>query len=85
MPHKSYRGYAGVTDQARVYVTICSKTFPLSPKDCPRLRTACRKRGDSIVKNFMIVTPAHPEVTPRNWTTHALKDMEKCGDLDPPT
>jgi hypothetical protein len=36
-------------------------------------------------KNFVIVTPAHPEVTPRNWTTHALKDMGKCGDLDPPT
>ena len=62
-----------------------SQTFPLSPKDCPRLRTACRKKGDSIVKNFVIVTPAHLEVTPRNGAIHAPKDMEKSGDLDPPT
>jgi hypothetical protein len=42
-------------------------------------------REDLIVKNFVIVTPAHPEVPPRNWTIHAPKDTEKCGDLDPPT
>ncbi len=68
-----------------MYVTTCSETFPLSPKDCPRLRTACKKRGDSNVKNVVIVTPAHPEATPRNWANHASKDTEKSGDLDPPT
>ena len=41
--------------------------------------------GVLIVKNFVIVTPAHPEVTSRNWAIHAPQDMEKCGDLDPPT
>ena len=39
----------------------------------------------TAVKNFVIVTPAHPEIPSRNWTIHAPKDMEKCGDLDPPT
>jgi hypothetical protein len=68
-----------------MYVTARSETFPLSPKDRPRLRTAYRKRGDFIVKNFVIVTPAHLEVPPRNWAIHAPKDMEKCGDLDPPS
>jgi hypothetical protein len=65
-----------------MYVTTCSETFPFSPKGCPRLRTAYRKRGDFIVKNFVIVTPAHPQVPPRNWAIHAPKDMGKCGDLD---
>ena len=37
------------------------------------------------MKNFVIVTPAHPEVLPRNWAIHAPKDTKKCGDRDPPT
>jgi hypothetical protein len=67
-----------------MYVSTCSETFPFSPKGCPRLRTVYRKTGDFIVKNFVIVTPAHPEVPPRNWAIHSPKDMGKCGDLDPP-
>jgi hypothetical protein len=42
-----------------MYVTTCSQTFPLSLKDGARLGTAYRKRGDLIVNNFVIVTPAH--------------------------
>ena len=37
------------------------------------------------MKNFVIVTPVHPEVPPRNWANYDPKDTEKCGDLDPPT
>ncbi len=51
----------------------------------PRLsqtQNSHRKRGDLIVENFVIVTPVHPEVPPRNWAIHVPKDMEKCGDLD---
>jgi hypothetical protein len=48
------------------------------------LRTTHRKRGDLLVQNFVIVTPAHPEVPSRNWDIPVLKNMEKCGDLDPP-
>jgi hypothetical protein len=82
-----------------VYVTTCSETSHSDgPKDCPRLRTAYGKRGNLTVKNFVIVTPVHlgvtkeqlgvqPSslVTPRNWAIHDPKDMEICGDLDPPT
>ncbi len=51
------------------------ETFPLSPKDCPRLRTTYGKRGDLIMKNFVIVTPTHPQVLwpPWNWSIHTLK------------
>ena len=58
------------------------------PHSVPRLsqtQNRHRKREDLIVKNFVIVTPAHPEVPPKNWAIHAPKDTEKCGDLDPPT
>ncbi len=41
--------------------------------------------SDIAEKNFVIVTPDHPEVPPRNWAIHDPKDTEKCGDLDPPT
>ena len=34
------------------------------------------------MENFVIVTPTHPEVPPRNWAIHVPKDTEKCGDLD---
>jgi hypothetical protein len=39
------------------------------------------------VKKFVIVTPVHPEVPPRNWGIHVPKasDMEKCGDLERPS
>ena len=37
------------------------------------------------MKNFVIVTPVHPEVPSRNWSIHTPKDMGKCGNLDPPT
>jgi hypothetical protein len=43
------------------------------------------EKRDLFVKNFVIVTPTHPEVPSRNWSIHDPKDMEKCGDLDPPT
>jgi hypothetical protein len=36
LPPKSYRGRVGVTDQARMYVTTCSETFPLSPQSAYR-------------------------------------------------
>ena len=29
LPHKSYRGHVGVTDQARVYITTCSLEISL--------------------------------------------------------
>jgi hypothetical protein len=37
--------------------------------------TTCQKTNE---KNFVIVTPVHPEVTPRNWTTmlRLPRDME---------
>ncbi len=38
-----------------------------------------RKREDLIVKNFVIVTPAHAEVPSRNWSIHAPKDTENFG------
>ena len=34
------------------------------------------------MKNFVIVTPVHPEVPPRNWAIHASKDMEKLTLLE---
>ena len=54
------RGDVGVIDQSRVYVTTCSETFPLNPKAVPDSEQAYRKRGDIIVKNFVIVAPDHP-------------------------
>jgi hypothetical protein len=54
-------------------------------KTVPDSEQPYRKRGDLILKNFVIVTPDHPEVTPRNWAIHGPKDMEKCANLDPPT
>jgi hypothetical protein len=57
------------------------RNLPTQTQRCPSLpvglRTTLRKRGDLIVKNFLIVTPAHPEVTPRNWVIHVPKDLEK--------
>jgi hypothetical protein len=44
-----------------------------------------RKREEVNVENFVIVTPVHPKVSPRNWTIYVPKDTEKCGYLDPPT
>ena len=34
------------------------------------------------MENFVNVTPDHPEVPPRNWDIHTLRDMEKCEDLE---
>ena len=48
------------------------------PKAVPDSEQSYRKRSDLIVKSFVIITPAHPEVTPRNWSIYAPKDMEKC-------
>ena len=67
-----------------MYVTTCPVTFQLRPQTVPDSEQPSEKR-DLIVKNFVIVTPVHPEVPPRNWVIHAPKDTEKCGDLDPPT
>ena len=74
-----------MTDQTLNVRHYVSNNFPTQGPDCPRLRKAYRKKGDLIVKIFVIVTPAHPEVPTRNWAIHAPKDKEKCGDLDPPT
>ncbi len=68
-----------------MYVTTCPVTFQLSPQTVPDSEQPSAKREDLIVKNFVIVTPVHPEVPPRNWAIHVPKDTEKCGDLDPPT
>ena len=70
-----------------MYVTTCSVTFQLRSQTVPDSQTqnSHRKREDLIVKNFVIVTPVHPEVPPRNWTINDPKDTEECGDLDPPT
>ena len=65
-----------------MYVTTCSVTFQLRPQTVPDSE---QPSEDLIVENFVIVTPAHPEVPPRNWAIHVPKDIEKCGDLDPPT
>ena len=69
LPHENYRGYVGVTDQTRVYVATCSLEISLktqSDPDSVRLVTLRRLNWE---KNFVIVTPTHPEVTPRNWST----------------
>jgi hypothetical protein len=47
-----------------MYVTTCPVTFQVRVSG-PRLsqtQNSHRKREDLIVKNFVIVTPAHPEV-----------------------
>ena len=65
-----------------MYVTTCSVTFQLRTQTVPDSE---QPSEDLIVENFVIVTPAHPEIPPRNWAIHVPKDTEKYGDLDPPT
>jgi len=45
LPPESYRGHVGVTDQARMYVTTCSETFPLRPQTVPDSEQPLEKRG----------------------------------------
>ena len=60
-----------ISERLKVVLFQISETVPHSP----RLRVDQGdwvwrfSRPDEVGKNFVILTPVHPEVTPRHWTT----------------
>ena len=61
-----------------MYVTTCSEP-PHLEASLPQTQSRPERLSKIAEKNFVIVTPAQPEVTPRNWANHAPLDMENVG------